>query len=73
MFRCWTSRWTTTYGQPPASRVITHASLEDVRQWVAPLHPRDISLGWCVKAGIKVPVAEADLQPGWRIVRVRLL
>ena len=53
--------------------VITQASLEDVTQWVAPLHPRDVCLGWCVKASVNVPVAEADLQPGWRIVRVWLL
>ena len=56
-----------------AAFVIAQASLEDVRQWVAPLHPRDVCLGWCVKAGEDVPVAEADLEPGLRIVRVWLL
>jgi hypothetical protein len=56
-----------------AAFVITQASLEDVRQWVAPLHPRDVCLGWCVKEGVAVPVAEADLQPGLRIVRAWLL
>jgi hypothetical protein len=53
--------------------VITSASLSDVSEWVAALHPRDISEGWCVQPGVKTPMADADLTLGMRPVRVWLL
>jgi hypothetical protein len=54
--------------------VITSASLEAVQEWTKTLHPREVSPGWCVNPGIKVPVAEADLEKdGMKVVRVWLL
>ena len=53
--------------------VVTSAPLPSVREWAAPLHPRDVSEGWCVQQGVKVPISEAELQPGMRPVRVWLL
>ena len=53
--------------------VVTSAPLSDVSEWVATLHPRDISEGWCVQPGVKTPLADADLSPGMRPVRVWLL
>jgi hypothetical protein len=53
--------------------VVTSAPRSDVTEWVASLHPRDISEGWCVQPGVKTPIADADLSPGMRPVRVWLL
>jgi hypothetical protein len=53
--------------------IITSASLKDVEQWVAPLHPRHISEGWNVRAGIKTPLTDQQLQDRMRPVRVWLL
>ena len=53
--------------------VVTSASLPQVREWAAPLHPRDVSEGWCVQPSIRVPIPAARLQPGMRPVRVWLL
>jgi hypothetical protein len=53
--------------------VVTSVPLADVAEWVAPLHPRDISEGWCVQPGVKPPISDVDLRPGMRPVRVWLL
>ena len=51
--------------------IITSASTQEVAAWVKELHPRDVSEGWNVRAGVKTPVRELD--PGMRVVRVWLL
>jgi hypothetical protein len=53
--------------------VVTTAPLVEVAEWVARLHPRDISEGWCVQPGVKPPISDAELRPGMRPVRVWLL
>jgi hypothetical protein len=53
--------------------VITSAPLAEVRSWVKPLHPRDVSEGWNVQAGVKTPLTERQLQTGMRPVRIWLL
>jgi hypothetical protein len=53
--------------------VVTSAPLPAVNEWAEPLHPRDVSEGWCVRQGIKVPIPEARIQPGMRPVRIWLL
>ncbi len=53
--------------------VVTSAPLDQVEEWVAPLHPRDVSEGWCVQPGIKTPLSDADLLPGMRPIRFWLL
>ena len=53
--------------------VITSAPLSDVEKWVAPLYPRDISEGWNVRAGIKTPLTDQQLEEKMRPVRVWLL
>jgi hypothetical protein len=53
--------------------IVTSAALGQVRDWVADLHPRDISKGWNVKRGVRTPLAKKDLKAGMRPVRVWLL
>ena len=53
--------------------VVTSAPRSDVSEWVASLHPRDISEGWCVQPSVKTPIADVDLSPGMRPLRVWLL
>ena len=53
--------------------VVTSASLEDVKDWVTILHPRDVSEGWNVRAGIKTPIDKGAMKAGMRPVRVWLL
>jgi hypothetical protein len=53
--------------------VVTSASLGDVSEWFALLHPRDICEGWCVLPGVKPPIADAEQRPSVRPVRVWLL
>jgi hypothetical protein len=53
--------------------IITSAAIELVREWVQPLHPRDVSEGWNVKPGVKTPLADEKLQSGKRPIRVWLL
>ena len=51
--------------------VITSASVNDVSKWAEPLHPRDVSEGWNVRAGVKTPLF--DEKAALRPVRVSLL
>ena len=53
--------------------VITSAPLDRVGEWAAPLHPREISEGWCVQPGVKTPLADTGLQPDMRPVRIWFL
>jgi hypothetical protein len=53
--------------------VVTSAPLAEVRGWVAPLHPREVTEGWSVRRGVRVPLPDDELRPGMRAVRVWLL
>jgi hypothetical protein len=53
--------------------IVTSAALEEVEQWVAALHPRELREGWLVQPGVKTPLAPEDLRPGMRPVHVWLL
>jgi hypothetical protein len=53
--------------------IVTSAPLDEVENWVAALHPRDVREGWCVAAGIKTPISESALHSGMRPIRVWLL
>ena len=53
--------------------IVTPVPLHEVKKWVAPLHPRDISEGWNVERGVKTPLSKKELKPRMRPVRVWLL
>ena len=53
--------------------LITSAPLQEVREWVKPLHPRDIHEGWNVRDGVKTPLSADEMKPSMRPVRVWLL
>jgi len=53
--------------------IVTSATVDEVRTWVEQLRPRSVDEGWCVAAGVKVPIPQPELGPGMRPVRVWLL
>ena len=53
--------------------IVTSAPVAEIERWVEPLEPRYFDEGWCVRPEISTPVADSELLPGMRPVRIELL